>query len=173
MRTRTRAGVGIVAIATSAAVACNALAPSGFWKNYRHDLIAGQSSDQGPWGGHRWIQWTSQRSGAFTVADATRFAESHGWKHVGTKHYSAEEISSWVNNKAPVFPLIYENQGMTSNSYCTRFPRTIDGPATVVRFDSMWTRVPPGSGNDEVAFGFVLVSDDGRQMAVYHAWGDI
>jgi hypothetical protein len=111
--------------------------------------------------------------GKFTVADATTFAESHGWKRIESRHYSAEEMSGWVTGQTPVFPLVYENQGMASNLHCERFPRAINGPATVIRFNSDWVRVPPGTARDETAFGFVLVSDDGAQMAVYHAWGDI
>lgn len=172
MRTRARTTATSLAIAATSLTACNSLTPCGFWKEYRHDAVVAQFSDQGPWGGHRWIQWSSPSADEFSAAGVTEFAESHGWKRVDTKHYSAEEVSNWVTNRGPVFPLIYENQGMSFNVYCDRYPRAMDGPLTVIRFDSRWIRVPPGTGEGETAFGFVLISDDGRQLAIYHAWGE-
>ena len=62
---------------------------------------------------------------------------------------------------------------MTSNFDCTSFPRAMEGPLNVVWFDSGWVRVAPDTGTDETALGFVVVSDDGQQLAVYHAWGEL
>ena len=36
---------------------CSKFTPSGFWKNFHSELIEKKSSDQGPFGGTREIEW--------------------------------------------------------------------------------------------------------------------
>jgi hypothetical protein len=57
-----------VAAALLASGACTRGAPAGFWTDYRSPWIVAQSSDQGPWGGVRWIHWEASAAGALTEA---------------------------------------------------------------------------------------------------------
>lgn len=54
-----------------------------------------------------------------------------------------------------------------------RFPRHINGNVTVLEFDSGWIRVRPGYGTETTAVGYVVIGEEGRKLAIYHAWGEI
>jgi hypothetical protein len=146
--------------------------PARFWKAYRPEFIVAQDSDQGPWGGKRWYYWESSNGSTFSASAAASFAESKGWKCIATRNYSAEAISTWVFTRKPVFPLPYEEHGLTRNAGCLDFPRKIAVASTVIQCESGWTRVYPGHADAETAYGYIQVSVDGKQMAVYHLWGE-
>src|SRR5215207_1912830 len=58
---------------------CGRATPAAFWGGYRPELIEQKFSDQGPWGGVRWIRWVAQTEGTFRVSDVVSFAEVKGW----------------------------------------------------------------------------------------------
>ena len=151
------------------------MSPAGFWLTYREDLVVNEHSNQGPWGGRRWIHWKSVEP-MFDLADVIRFAENHGWECEESEEYSAGQIATWVWGDTSVFPLFYGFTGdpgwKHSHPYNTDFPRHIDGEAIVVRCDSGWIRVRPGTDQESTAFGYIVTSRDRRRMAVYHLWGE-
>lgn len=129
--------------------------PAGFWEKYRSEAIASQYSDQGPWGGERWVVWRADAPGAFTFRDARSFAETNGWKLRSARRYDTHSP----------FPL-------TDQSSERRAPRFLPRPSTVGVFETAWVREDPGTNEASPAFGYVQVSDDGRTMYVYHFWGN-
>jgi hypothetical protein len=72
-----RRAVAIVVVVMIAG-GCARASPAGFWSTYRPDLIKDKDSDQGPWGGVRWIHWTSPTPGTFRSAEVLKFARSKG-----------------------------------------------------------------------------------------------
>jgi hypothetical protein len=50
-----------------------------------------------------------------------------------------------------------------------RFTRRITTGATVLIFDTGWTKHGPKP--DFPAYAYVMISHDGRQMSLYHEWG--
>jgi hypothetical protein len=149
-----------IAIVASVLVGCHSLTPSGFWKGYRSDSIVKQFSDQGPWGGERWILWQAVTTEGFSEADAQRFAVGHGWKFLERVEVSAASIgtSSLFKKESD---LAREN-----------FPKLISGESVVLKFESGWMCEDPGTNEMSTAYGYVQLSKDGRQMVVYHHWGN-
>ena len=52
------------------------------------------------------------------------------------------------------------------------FPRHIAGDSVVLKFDSRWMREDPGTNEMSTAYGYLQLCKDGRQMIVYHLWGN-
>lgn len=157
-----------------AVMGCAKLSPTGFWTTYRTALIVQKYSDQGPWGGIRWVHWVSPTLGTFTATDAVRFATSHGWVCQEPVSYSAEQLRMWRRSGKPVFPLHFGAADRPPNSRSAeRFPRHIETDSLITTCDSKWTRVLPGSGEATAALGYIQVDRFGSRMAVYHLWGEI
>ena len=149
-----------IAIVASGLVGCHSLIPSGFWKGYRSGSIVKQFSDQGPWGGERWILWQAPSSEGFSEADAQRFAVGHGWKFLERVEVSAGSVgASSLFRKG--YDLAREN-----------FPKFISGDSVVLKFESGWMREDLGTNEMSTSYGYVQLSKDGRQMVIYHLWGN-
>lgn len=143
--------------------------PAGFWYSYQHDFVAAQHSDQGPWGGSLWIQWQGSER-VFMAADAAAFAGRQGWKCDAPVAYGAEAIRDWTFLGERVFPLLFA-EGV-KDAHVRQFPRQIQTDSWVVKCDTGWTRVEPGSAASRPAYGFIHISTDGQAMAVYYLWGE-
>ena len=155
-------------------VSCAKGVPGGFWAEYRAESIVDQSSDQGPWGGVRWVHWVAPAPGALTPAEAVQFAAAHGWTCQKPVNYSAEQIREWQYSGKPVFPLRFgPADRRPDNGAVQELPRHIDGDSWVIQCDSGWVRVEPGSGKDTPAYGYIQLDRPGTRMAVYHLWGEI
>lgn len=157
--------------------ACQTATPAAFWKTYRADLIVAQGNDQGPWGGHLWIHWSSSSLGTFQEAAASTWATSHGWRLVSRVEYGSEALKNWQTGAhEPIFPLFYPSHEPARNSYVAavrHFPRHIASNLVVLKFTTDWIRVGPGSGSEQPAYGFVVLSTDGTKQAIYHLWGEV
>jgi len=152
---------------------CARLSPAGFWATYQPELIVRKYSDQGPWGGVRWVHWVAPAPGMFTLADVESFATSHGWVCQKPVAYSAQQIHVWQYAGKPVFPLHFGSANRPpGDSTVKEFPRDIDGDSLVVQCDSRWARVEPGSGKSSTAFGYIQIERSGTRLAVYHLWGE-
>ena len=68
----------------------------------------------------------------------------------------------------PVFPLVFGGDDVHTKD----LKRHIVGDAVVIKCDSGWTKVDPGSGNSSAAYGYILLNNDRSKMAVYHFWGE-
>jgi hypothetical protein len=157
---KTKYWMVIIAMAAIAIMGCNPLVPSGYWKGYRSDAIVKQYSDQGPWGGERWIFWDSRSGERFTEADVKRFAEKNGWKFLRRIEASSQSIST---------------TSLFRNGYDRAregFPKLITGNSVVLKFDSHLMREDPGTNEMSTSYGYVQLSKDGCRMIVYHLWGN-
>jgi len=142
---------------------------AGFWTSYEPARIVERRSDQGPWGGKRWVLWQGP-AGTFTPQGAVAFATEHGWQCRPAEVYSAEKMQGWVLGKQRVFPLMDE-AGVASDT-TNWFPRPIDRDSVVVRCETGFIKVDPGTGDTSPAHGYIHIGLDGRDMAVYHLWGE-
>ena len=128
-----------------------------------------QQSDQGPWGGHRWIHWESPDVGAFPEVEVRQFAQNHGWRFVERTEVSSREMSDWTGvDGRNLFPLFYPKQSGVSDD----FRRHISRDSVILKFDSRWMREDAGTNEMSTAYGYVQLSKDGQQMAIYHLWGN-
>jgi hypothetical protein len=147
------------------ACACARASPAGFWSTYRPDLIKNDDSDQGPWGGVRWIHWTSPTPGTFRAAALLEFARSKGWSCKEPVTYSASQLRLWTFAARPVFPLHFgPADHQPDNQAVLNFPRFIADDSLISECRTGWMRVEPGSGKDTDALGYIQI-DRGRTSA--------
>jgi hypothetical protein len=167
---RTRATVALVVLM---AVSCTKASPAGFWTAYRPELIRKRHSDQGPWGGTRWISWQSEHAGTFTASDAARFAASHGWSCQEPTPHSAEQMKLWQYSGKPVFVLPFGPASQRPDNHgVEQLPRFIDDDSITITCTSGWVRVKPGSDRTTPAYGYIHMNTVGTRMTVYHLWGE-
>ncbi len=102
-----------------------------------------------------------------------KYAEENGWKFLDSKDFTIDSMLTWIYHNNPIFPLYYPKHSKTfSSNSVNKFPRHIMSKCTVMKFDSGWIREDPGTGETSIAFGYVLLSEDGKKLVVYHFWGN-
>ncbi len=85
---------------------------------------------------------------------------------------STDVIKGWRtwDGKA-YFPLGYDGFSPGKESGTSdRFPRTITASSTMLVFDTGW--ITAIGGVEKPAYGYVLLSDDGQAVSIYHLWGE-
>jgi hypothetical protein len=173
---RTRGRLKTLALISCGAIlaSCTKVSPAGFWRGYRSGVIVAQESDQGPWGGSRWIHWVARGSENFEISDVVQFAKDNGWTCKEPTVLSAGRTSNWMGNHRPVFPLFFgEPGGVVHYSGNDAFPRHIFDDSSLIQCETGWIRVAPGSGESSPAFGYIQVESGGNRLAVYHLWGEV
>lgn len=150
---------------------------ANFWASYRSEHIVAKESDQGPWGGWRWIHWKADGAGTFEEASIREYAERRGWKFEERREFAAHSLLDWVSaDGKPVFPTeLSMDLRPIDDQRSERFPRQISADSVVLQWNSGWMRSDPGLGPDTKlvpAPGWIHLSKDGREMAVYHMWGE-
>jgi hypothetical protein len=153
---------------------CNKATPSGFWKNFKKDLLIKDIIDQGPYGGHRAVYWKSNGANTFNSEEVIDFAINNGWTIVDSTKFNLSQTSNWLYDNKPIFPLSYTGLSDTAKSVSTYeyFPRWFGGDIMVYRFKSGWIAIQPGTDNSIEENGFVVFNRERNQMAVYHLWGE-
>lgn len=152
---------------------CDKAMPTGFWRDYKNELIKEDVSDQGPWGGHRAMFWKSKTENEFRTKEIIDFAKENNWVFIEKKNVKKEELESWTYNRELVFPLNHEGMqsGSGTPSYAD-FPRWLNDDLELLKFKTPWIVVEPGSGESSDAYGYVLINNKGNEMSMYHMWGE-
>ena len=163
MRSVAQTTLLLLLLIATVVMSCSRLAPAGFWTSYRPASIVAQDSDQGPWGGHRWIHWLEEEGNSFELPAVVAFATEAGWECGEATQYGAEETATWVRRDDPIFPVLRWR----------KFPRHLQGQLSVVECETGWIREAPGSGETSPAFGYIVMGNNDRGLAVYHLWGDV
>ncbi len=153
---------------------CNKTTPSGFWGDYKKGLLKENISNQGTSGGHRAMYWKTEKPGAFNSKEVLDFAIKNGWKFVDSLDVQTDKFKTWDYNNTPIFPLSYKGFSSTpgNNSVHKNFPRWISSELKVYMFKTGWTTIEPGTDNSNDVNGFVVLTNEGNEMSVYHLWGE-
>jgi hypothetical protein len=153
---------------------CNKMTPAGFWKYYSNDLLVKNISDQGPYGGHTAVHWKSNKTNAFSSTNILDFAKKNGWTLVDSSDFNDDHVNKWTYNNKAVFPLTSSGFSEThlNDPHLTDFPRWFEGQVTVYKFKTGWVTIEPDTDNSIEENGFVVINNDGTEMAVYHLWGE-
>jgi hypothetical protein len=153
---------------------CNKATPSGFWKNYRKDLLVKNISDQGPYGGHRAIYWKSDKAKTFTSTNVLDFARKNGWTLIDSSKFNEDQTKKWTYNRQAVFPLTSTGFSDTvlNNTQLEHFPRWFGGQIKMFKFKTGWVTIEPGTDDSNEENGFVIIDSEEEEMAVYHLWGE-
>ena len=155
-------------------LSCNNPTPSGFWTDFQKDYLIENISDQGLNGGHKALYWKSNKSGTFTSSIIIEYATKNGWKLSDSLDFNPRELEKWFYDSSPIFPLSYTgfSSNPTHNSTYKKFPRWVDTDLKVYAFKTPWVVFEPGTDNSTETNGFVILSNRGEEMSVYHLWGE-
>lgn len=161
-------------ILTLAFISCNKATPAGFWKNFKSNFLLKNISDQGPYGGHRAIYWKADETAIFNSENIIAFASKNGWTLVDSSEFTNDQTSKWTYSNNKVFPLTSTgfSDTLLNDEHLKDFPRWFGGQIKVYKFKTGWVTIEPGTDNSIEENGFVLLSNDNKEMAVYHLWGE-
>jgi hypothetical protein len=151
--------------------ACSKISPTHFWSGFHAESIANRHDDTGPRGGSSDIHWQSEKQNDFDITSVQKFAVTHNWKFISQQPVSKKEINEWkTRDGRPIFPLGFNGfaPGITDSAN-EKFPRVISEDATLLTFDSGW--IIAMAGTTKPAYAYILITKDGKQMALYHLWG--
>ncbi len=113
------------------------------------------------------MHWESNRA-VFTLEKVKKFAKENGWEYVDSVVIPADTLAKW---KEGGFKFSYTDDFWEGYSN-KLFPLKIVSNSKLLRFKTGIIAVEPGNANETDVNGYVLVSDNGKQMAVYHLWGE-
>jgi hypothetical protein len=135
---KAKLAVIVLAAAWFAAVSCSKTSPAGSWNTYRTDKIEDQFSDQGPWGGSRWIHWVARDMNTSTPADTISFATEHAWKCGEVVDCSAERMRAWKSiSHRPDSPLFFGEPTATMRYLSPHeFPRHIEDDCFLIKCET-------------------------------------
>jgi hypothetical protein len=154
-------------------LSCKKLSPAGFWTDYQEEFLKQNLSDQGPWGGTRTLYWQSEIPQTFRSYDIIQFALKNGWSLKDSLYIDTQRLNTWALSGSPIFPLSFSGFNATGNdNFYSHFPRWIRSASKVYSFKTGWVTYEPGTDKVNNINGFVLLSVDGKQLSVYHLWGD-
>ena len=151
-------------ILLTALTACSKLSPAGFWLNYQKKLIIFKTSDQGPRGGHREINWEATNAKTFDVKQVIDFAKENGWQLVDSFEIEKDTLSLQPKPKADDYAIELFKQ--------LNFRKTNPIKSTIFMFKTGWIAIEPGNARETYQNGFLIFSDDFTKMKVYHSWGE-
>ncbi len=132
-------------------------------------------SDQGTNGGHKAMYWKKELPDIFNARDVISFAKKNGWELSDSLEIPTDQLKTWHYNNKPIFPLSYSGFAKTptvNKSEYSNFPRWINKGLKVYLFKTGWLTYEPGTDNSIEVNGFVLISNEGNELSVYHLWGE-
>ncbi len=137
--------------------ACKSAGPSGFWSGFHEQEITIHNNDQGPWGGHRQIQWKGKHGDHVSVPEIITYAAKNGWKY--SRQYS--------------FPLETNQQCYTYLQLKERIPLQMQSAGNrMLVFQTDWLLVEPGDQSETYENGFFILSADSTEWIMWHIWGE-
>ncbi len=165
---------GLILLMVISFCSCNKATPAGFWVNFKPSLLTKSIGDQGPYGGHRAIDWKTRTENTFTASEILQYATLNGWQLVDSMECLPNDVKDWFYLSEPIFPL--SSSGFSSkppaNASFRYFPRWLVADFKIYGFKTGWVAIEPGSGKLLEENGFVLLNKIGTEMSVYHLWGE-
>ena len=167
--------VTLLIFVTLTLFSCNRMQPAGFWIDFDKAWQREHINDQGPWGGHRAMHWSTNQEGTFDTNRIISFAAANGWTLVDSTLHKVDDMKTWRYRAQTIFPL--DHKGFRSlvesaNSTYEHFPRWIDTDALILWFKTGSVSIQPGTDDGNEVNGFVMVNRTGNKMTVYHLWGE-
>lgn len=164
--------LAVVLVGVAVLSGCERAIPAGFWVRFPNADMTPVVRRNGPRGGWTVTSGSSHGGEAIYAQQIKAFAADNGWKFVSEQWIPDANLKTWVNSAGkPIFPLGYNGfiPGRNDRTY-DRFPRSITTHATLLVFESGW--ITSMGGVQKPAYGYVLLSDDGQALSVYHLWGE-
>ena len=156
-------------------ISCSKILPSGFWLNYKTNLITEKQNNQGPFGGRLAINWIANKNTGFNIKEVTELAAKNNWKLIDSSIYKKSELINMTDLGKPTIYLPLKNftpkpkiQDLKSEAVT----RWIEKDFKLYRFKTDWLIFEPGTNDSTQENGFIVISSDNKQMTVYHLWGE-
>ena len=156
-------------------ISCSRLTPSGFWLNYKSDLITEKLNDQGPWGGTLAVSWKTKSDSKFNTADLIKVAEKNSWILIDSLEIDQAELKIMTEFQKPTIRLPLKNfepNPKKADYKSQPLPRWINEDAKLLRFKTNRLIFDSGTDDSTTENGFILISENGMQMTVYQIWGE-
>jgi hypothetical protein len=156
-------------------LSCDSVMPGGIWDKFETELRIEKQSDQGPWGGKRSYYWRSETTGYFNKEKIFDFTSSNGWSLVDSVKCPEEESRNLKKNNRPGFTIQvgpFETNASSEVFLEEDFPRWINTGLTLYRFKTGIVIFYPGTDSYTEVNGFITVSENEKEMTVYHLWGE-
>ena len=151
---------------TVLATSCSKTTPAGFWTNFHKDLILTKNSDQGPWGGHREIQWKSTNACTFSSKELIDFAMKNDWELADSISFSIDTLTKESNLK-------YKSDDYSLDIFKENvLPKLKSGDDKVFVFNTTWLAVEPGNARETFINGFAILNSARTELKIYHLWGE-
>jgi hypothetical protein len=153
---------GLMFLVTS----CNKTTPASFWTGFHKDSMLTKNSDQGPWGGHREINWKSETNNTFTNKELIDFADKNDWKLLDSTSFSSDTLTknSFSKLKNDDYSLDILNENI--------LPKLKSNDNRIFIFKTTWLAVEPGNTRKTFENGFAVLNSDGTELKIYHLWGE-
>jgi hypothetical protein len=145
---------------------CSQTKPAVFWTDFHKDLILTKNSDQGPWGGHREINWKSAANNTFTDKELIEFADKNDWKLLDSITFSADTLTknSFSKLKNENYSLDILNESI--------LPTLKLKDSKLFIFKTTWLAVEPGNIRETFENGFAILNSDRTELKIFHLWGE-
>ena len=142
---------------------CSKTSPSGFWNSFNKNIIIRSSSDQGPFGGKREIEWKDSDK-KLTSKDFLNFAEKNGWKIEDSISIQSEKLNKTQLKNVDSYSLeILEDDIL---------PKVSFKKYKIYIFKTGWLNIKPGTEIQTEQNGFLIVETENSIYKVFHYWGE-
>ena len=121
------------------------------------------------------MHWKASGQNSFTSNQLIDFATKNDWEFADSSYYSSDSIRHWVYFGKNIFPLTHEGFNPCVDfmvSSFDDFPRWTTTGFSVLAFRTGWVSIQPGTDDVNDVNGFVTISDDKKEVSVYHLWGE-
>lgn len=156
----------IILCLTVIITSCNKTTPAGFWKDFHKDFMLTKDCAQGPWGGHREINWKSESNNTFTDKELIEFADKNDWQLIDSISFSADTLTnksfSKLKNDDYSFDILNESI----------LPKLKTNDNKVFIFKTTWLAVDPGNTRETFENGFAVLNSDRTDLKIFHFWGE-
>ncbi len=125
-----------------------------------------KASDQGPWGGHREINWKSEAKNTFTDTELIEFAAINDWNLLDSVSFSADNLTKNIFSKLKNddYSLDILNESI--------LPKLKTKDNKIFIFKTTWLAVEPGNARETFDNGFAVLNSDRTELTIYHLWGE-
>lgn len=125
-----------------------------------------KSSDQGPRGGHREINWKSEAKNTFTDKEIIEFADKNDWKLIDSISFPADTLTKdrFSSLKNDDYSLDLLNESI--------LPKLKSTDNKIFIFKTTWLKVEPGNTRETFENGFAVLNSDGTELKIFHLWGE-
>lgn len=154
---------------TVSLLSCSKAWPGGFWLGFHEKQIIERASDQGPYGGSRFILWKSEQPSVFSINEVIAFAHKNGWTYKASSPLSLANLQASlpiINSKTEAL------HRQNDNTQGRKIRNAFTSDLKILFFSTGWEKVDAGTGKSSTQNGMILLSDNGKAMAVFQSWGE-